>query len=119
MGSYDGAETCELVGAYILSEISKIIPKENIGLYRDDGLAIVNKPAQIAERIKKKLCEKFKEFDLQITATANSTVTDFLDVTFDLNRQQYRPIQSQEIRINMYTKNPATHPSSKKEFHKL
>ena len=43
MGSYDGAETCELVaiGTYILSEITKNIHKENIGLYRGDGLAIM------------------------------------------------------------------------------
>ena len=33
MGSYDGAETCELVGTYIPSAINNMI----IGLYRDDG----------------------------------------------------------------------------------
>ena len=77
MGSYDGTETCELVGAYILSEITKIIPREYIGLYRDGGLALTNKPPTIAERIKKKLCEIFKEYNLQINASANSTVTDF------------------------------------------
>ena len=91
MGSYDGAESCELVGTYILNEISNIIPKENIGLYRDDGLAVISKPAAIAERIKKKLCEKFKQFGLQITATANTKVTDFLDVTFDLPKREHRP----------------------------
>ena len=46
MGSYDGTETCELVGTYILSEINNIIPKVNIGLYRDDGLANVHMPPQ-------------------------------------------------------------------------
>ena len=53
MGSYDGAETCELVGTYILSEINNIIPKENIGLYRDDGLAIVHMTPQETENVKK------------------------------------------------------------------
>ena len=43
MGSYDGAETCELIGTYILDQIKNIIPKEDIGLYRDDGLAIIHK----------------------------------------------------------------------------
>ena len=90
MVSHDGVETCELVGAYILSEIVKIIPRENIGLYRDDGLAIVNNPA-VAERIQKKLCEKLQDFNLQIAASAHSTATDSLDVTFDLKKQEYKP----------------------------
>ena len=51
MGSYDGAETCEFIRACLLSAITKIISKENIGSYRDDGIAIINKPPAIAERI--------------------------------------------------------------------
>ena len=38
MGSYDGAEICELVGIYLLSLPANIIDKNNSGLYRDDGL---------------------------------------------------------------------------------
>ena len=34
MGSYDGAELCELVGAFMLSEISDTISKSDVGLYR-------------------------------------------------------------------------------------
>ena len=41
MGSYDGAEICELVGLFILSELQKRFGT-NIGLYRDDGLAAIN-----------------------------------------------------------------------------
>ena len=40
MGSYDGAEICELVGLYILNKISAIFGKNRVGLYRDDGLAL-------------------------------------------------------------------------------
>ncbi|XP_041361021.1 LOW QUALITY PROTEIN: uncharacterized protein LOC121377181 [Gigantopelta aegis] len=36
MGSYDGAETCELIGTYMLSLIASKF-KDEIGLYRDDG----------------------------------------------------------------------------------
>ena len=36
MGSYDGAETCELVGAYLLCQPPKEISRNQIGLYRDD-----------------------------------------------------------------------------------
>jgi hypothetical protein len=41
MGSHDGADICELVGLFILNHISKKFGKENIGLYRDDGLALI------------------------------------------------------------------------------
>ena len=41
MGSFDGAEICELVGIFILNHLGKRFGKENIGLYRDDGLAII------------------------------------------------------------------------------
>ena len=34
--SYDGAGTCELVGAYLID--SKL--KERVGLHRDDGLVV-------------------------------------------------------------------------------
>ena len=38
MGSFDGAETFEIVGSYILSKLTSEYG-HNIGLYRDDGLA--------------------------------------------------------------------------------
>ena len=41
MGSYHGAEICELVGLYILHSLEERFGK-NIGLYRDDGLAVIN-----------------------------------------------------------------------------
>ena len=41
MGSYDGAEICRLVSLYLLEKLTNIIPKESVGLYRDDGLAIL------------------------------------------------------------------------------
>ena len=39
MGSYDGAETCELVGSFLLHQITHK-HGENFGLYRDDGLGV-------------------------------------------------------------------------------
>ena len=38
MGSYDGAETCELVGNFLLSQLQSL--DVNIGLYRNDGRSI-------------------------------------------------------------------------------
>ena len=39
MGSYNGVEICELVGLHLLEELTNTIPKESVGLYRDDGVA--------------------------------------------------------------------------------
>ena len=47
MGSYDGAETCELIGLYLLSQMKAI--DINVGLYRDDGLAVCQKPPREIE----------------------------------------------------------------------
>ena len=46
MGSYDGAEICELVGLFILNHLGKKFGKKNIGLYRDDGLWLLLKTDQ-------------------------------------------------------------------------
>ncbi len=87
MGSYDGAEICELVGLFILNKLGQKFGKENIGLYRDDGLAIMkNKSARLADKTRKELHKCFEQFGLKITAEANLHVVNFLDVTFDLNK---------------------------------
>ena len=38
MGSFDGAELCELVALFILYTIAKEYELNTAGLYRDDGL---------------------------------------------------------------------------------
>ena len=57
MNSFDGAETCELVGLYILSQLVPL--GINVGLYRDDGLAVSNKTPRQTEIIKKEICKIF------------------------------------------------------------
>ena len=50
MGAYDGAEVCELVGTYMLNVLSKKYNKNDFGLYRDDGLAVLkNKSGRQSE----------------------------------------------------------------------
>ena len=53
MGSWDGAETCELVGSYMLSLIREK-HGDNVGLYRDDGLRAFNTTPQEVEKDQKK-----------------------------------------------------------------
>ena len=109
MGSYDGAETCELIGTYILNKIQDIIPKENIGLYRDDGMCVIHKPPRETENIKKKLSAKFKELGLEITATANQKVVDFLDVNLNLETKEHRPFKKPGDK-QMYVHDQSNHP---------
>ena len=69
MGSYDGAETCELVGNFLLSQLQDL--NVNVGLYRDDGLAITDATPRDAENIKKEICRIFNNNGLRITIEAN------------------------------------------------
>ena len=89
MGSYDGAETCELVGNFLLSQLQSL--DVNIGLYRDDGLAISNATPKIAEHTKKEICRIFKHNGLRITIEANKQIVNFLDVTFNPNAGSCQP----------------------------
>ena len=52
MGSFDGAETWELVGLFLLSQLTHL--DVNVGLYRDDGLATCTKTPKQVEAIKKR-----------------------------------------------------------------
>jgi hypothetical protein len=51
MGSFDGAETCELVGSYLLSKLAPEYGNDT-GLYKDDGLAAFNKTPRETEHKK-------------------------------------------------------------------
>ena len=93
MGAPDGAETCELVGLYILNEIKEKIPDINFGLYRDDGLAIYNeklKPSKI-DKVRKKLHSLFGEHNLRITIEHSMNSVDFLDINLDIKKQSFAP----------------------------
>ena len=54
MGSWDGAEVCEIVGLFLLSRLQHL--SINVGLYRDDGLAVTDLRPRLAELEKKKIC---------------------------------------------------------------
>ena len=65
MGSFDGAEVCELVGLFLLDQLAEILGKENVGLYRDDGLAVIkNSSGPAIERIRKMITKLFQQHSL-------------------------------------------------------
>ena len=110
MGCFNGAECCELVGSYILNLLGEVTYKDNIGLYRDDGLGIFEKLSgpQI-ERNKKQIIKVFKDCGLKITVSANQKSIDFLDVTFHLDRELYQPYRKPNTDIKYIHKN-SNHP---------
>ena len=108
MGSYDGAETCELVGLYILDKISPILSTS--GLYRDDGLAVLkNANGHQADKIRKEIIKIFKCLGLNITIQVNLKTVNFLDVTFNLLDGTYQPYHKPNetpIYININSNHP-------------
>ena len=92
MGAYDGAEVCELIGTFLLEKMSGIFSKCDIGLYRDDGLAVFrNKSGFHWEKIKKELQRLFKEYDIEIVAESNQKIVNYLDWTLNLKDGTFRP----------------------------
>ena len=59
MGSFDGAEICELVGLYILQLLSSKFNKDQVGLYRDDGLAAFELSGPQSDRARKDIVQIF------------------------------------------------------------
>ena len=112
MGAYDGAEVCELVGSYMLSQVNQVIDNPDVGLYRDDGLGVlrnIGKPE--IERRKKKIIQIFKNCGLGITIMTSLQLVQYLDVEFDLRNGQYRPFRkpnSEPLYINSSSNHPAS-----------
>ena len=75
---HTNAEVCELVGLYILDKLTrKYGSKDNISLYRDDGLAVLkNTRARSADRIRKNFSDTFEEEGLKITCQANMKIVN-------------------------------------------
>ena len=112
MGSFDGAEVCELVGLYILNTLSNEYGKEHIGLYRDDGLAVFrNISGSEAERIRKNITKTFQKLDLKITISCNLKIANFLDITLNLNNDKYYPYRKPNDQP-MYIHTQSNHPPS-------
>ncbi len=114
MGSFDGAETCELVGLYILFQIREAKIGVDANLYRDDGLAASDKTERQIDNIKKQLVKLFQKFGLQITITVNTKVVDFLDITLNLNSGLHQPFNKPGNKID-YVDNRSNHPPNIKK----
>ena len=112
MGSYDGAEVCELVGVFLLNRFSPIIDNESVGLYRDDGLAAVRRTSgHDADAMRKRIIKIMKQYGLRITIESNLRSANFLDVTFDLPSGRFFPFRKPNDRP-LYINKASNHPPS-------
>ena len=112
MGAYDGAEVCELVGSFLLYELSLKYNKTNIGLYRDDGLTVVkNVSGAHCEKIKKEFQKLFRQYGLKLIIKCNLKIVDFLDVTLNHTNSTYKPYHkpNDEMRFVIFIRNQTTH----------
>ena len=100
---------CELVGLYLLSQLAEVIPKEYVGLYRDDGLAVSSaRPRQI-KILKKKICKVFEKNNLKVTIEVNAKIVNFLDITLDLSTGIFKPY-IKENDVPVYVIKKSNHP---------
>ena len=114
MGSYDGAEVCELVGLYILHKLTSTYPSGNIGLYRDDGLAVFkNMSTRSLDKTRKEFSKILGELGLQITAQSNLKIVNYvyLDVTLNLSTGKFCPYRKPDNHP-LYINTKSNHPPS-------
>ena len=77
MGSNDGAEICEFTGIYILSQLANLLPREDNGLYRDDGLILLrNANGQSMDRVRKNVTKLFKDIGFKIEIETNLKIVN-------------------------------------------
>ena len=111
MGSYDGAEVCELVGTYALARLPEKY-KKGTGLYRDDGLAVHrNVSGSEADRARKAFIKHFSSLGLRITIETNLKVANYLDLTLNLNTGKFKPYRKPNdtpFYINKKSNHPPT-----------
>jgi len=83
--------------------------KNQIALYRDDGLAVCKATTKEIEKTKQEVSNVFKSNGLKITIDANKKIVNFLDVTFDLANESYKPYTKPNNKI-LYVHRQSNHP---------
>ena len=80
-----------------------------IGLYRNDGLAIIKyKNNQDLENIKKQTIKIFKDIGFSITIDIGMTRCNSLDMTLDLANSCYMPYRKKNPQSDTSTMTPIT-----------
>ena len=107
MGSFDGAEVCELVGLYLLHLLKDT--KQDLGLYRDDMLGVTRLRGRSLEKMKQKIQSIFQEAGLKVIGTVGLEATDFLDIFLNLRTGTHRSFVKEGDRPT-YVHSQSNHP---------
>ena len=111
MGSFNGAEMCELVGIHILYLLSNKLNEQSSGLYRDDELVLLrNTSKQKTDRIRKDIIEILKNAGFKIKIKTNLHIVDFLDITFNLLDGTCKPYKKPNDLL-LYVNTSSNHPT--------
>ena len=112
MGSFDGAEVGELIGLFLLNNLSEKYGKNNVGLYRDDGLVLLrNASVPQSQRTRKDITREFKKQELNISISTNLKICYFFDVTLNLTdgtHYPYRKPNTETLYIDTNSNQPPT-----------
>ena len=87
IGSYDGAEICELVGLFLLSNMKENFKNFSLGLYRFSR----KMSGAEADRLRKDITVLFQSYGPEVEISCNLLQVDFLDVTFNLQTGKFSP----------------------------
>ena len=112
MGGLDSAQIADFIGIFILDSLSRAFDPTYMGLYRDDGLMVIpNSNGPETNRTHKKLIQVFKHLGFRVDVTSNIKVVNYLDVTFNLKDDSYRPY-SKDTGDPTYINTKSNHPRS-------
>ena len=110
MGRGRWCRCLRLVGCFLLNKLGHVMGKHFVGLYRDDGLRVLrNYSGPASERKWKELIKVFKQYNLSIITETNIRTVNFLDTTFDLMNNIYKPYlkpNDEPLYINKHCKHP-------------
>ena len=90
MGAYHGAQICELIGLYLMSQLAHIKDLDTI-IYRDDVLGVTRCTSRQQEKMRQAILKVFRKHGLGITIFINLKKRNFLEVTLDLEKEIYEP----------------------------
>ena len=91
---------------------------KNLGLYKDDGLAVLHQPnGPKIGRIRRAIITLFRSEGISITTDTDFIETDFLDVSFNLEKGKCFPYREPNNTI-LYIHFEPNHPPSM-NYHQL
>ena len=80
-----------MIGAFLLNNLSHVIDKSSVGLYRDNGLDVLKSHSgPEADGKRKEIIRTFDKHNLPITNETSISVVNFIDTTFDFINDIYK-----------------------------